>query len=119
MTRRALQRLLPVMLVLALVLLPSAAGSSTKAGPKPVGEIVAVGGSKKLNGGGTRLSMGAKLTLGEHLVMGKGLKATLQLMKPKGAGDRDLVDLSPAKGAKVDVRVSRNGSKITVTITPA
>jgi hypothetical protein len=77
-----------------------------------------VGGSKKLNGGGTRLSRGAKLTLGEHLVMGKGLKATLRLVKPKGVGDKDLVDLSPAKGAKLDVRVSRSGSKITVTITP-
>jgi hypothetical protein len=59
------------------------------------------------------------LTLGERLVMGKGLKATLQLVKPKGAGNKDLVDLVTAKGAKLDVKVSRQGSKIIVVISPA
>jgi len=45
------------------------------------------------------------VTLGEHLVMVNGLKATLHLVKPAGVGEPDLVDLGPAKGAKFNVGV--------------
>jgi hypothetical protein len=118
MTRRAIQCLLPVVLVLALAALPDALAVA-KAKPKSVGVVVTVGGSMKLSARGSRLSKGAKLTLGERLVMGKGLRATLRLTKPKGVGNRDLVDLSPVKGAKLDIKVSRKGSRVIVMISPA
>ena len=117
MIRRAVHYFVPLGLVLSLVAVPAAVGVA-KAKPKSVGTVIAVGGSKKLNGDGGRLGAGANLTLGEQLVMGKGLTATLQLTKPKGVGDEDLVDLSPAKGAKLDVSVSRQGTKIIVAISP-
>ncbi|HXD54247.1 MAG TPA: hypothetical protein VN618_05800 [Solirubrobacteraceae bacterium] len=114
---RGLLRVLPVALVAALVATSVAAGVRS-AKPKPIGAVVAVGGSKKLSGNGVRLGKGARLRLGEHLVMGAGLSATLRLTKPAGAGENDLVDLSPAKGAKLDVKVSRSGATITVAISP-
>lgn len=117
MIRRAARYFVPLGLLLSLVAVPAAVGDA-KAKPKSVGTVIAVGGSKKLKGDGGRLGDGANLTLGEQLVMGKGLRATLQLTKPKGAGDEDLVDLNPAKGAELDVAVSRKGSTIIVTISP-
>ena len=117
MTRRALPYLLSVVLLLALVAPPAAVGGA-EAKPKFVGTVVSVGGSKKLGGGGARLTNGADLTLGEQLVMGKGLRATLRLIKPKGVGDRNLVNLRSVKNAKLDVSVLRQGAKIIVVISP-
>ena len=117
MSSRALLCALSSGLVLALATAPSAV-EAAKLKPKAVGRIVAIGGSKKLTANGTRLHKGEKLTLGEHLVVGKRLTATLQLVKPKGVGDRDLVDLRPAKGVKFHIKISHKGSKITVRISP-
>ena len=118
MTRRTPSHVALVALVLSLVAVPVGFGFA-KATPKSVGTVVALGGSKKLTVDGVPLSKGAKLTLGEHLIMGKGLKATLQLVKPAGAGDKNLVDLTPATGAKFDIGVRRTkGATITVTISP-
>jgi hypothetical protein len=91
-----------------------------------VGEVLALGGSERLSvrrasGGSPRtLKTGAKLRLGDHVVMGKGVTATLRLTRPKGVGtDTNLIDLSPATGAKHDVAVSRKGRRTTIKITPA
>lgn len=110
-------RILLATLVLALAATSVALGVRA-AKPKTVGSVVTLGGSKKLTRNGSRLGRGAKVRLGERLVMGSGLSATLRLTRPKGY-EKDLVDLSPAKGAKLDVKVSRSGATITVTISPA
>jgi hypothetical protein len=50
--------------------------------------------------------------------VGKRLTATLQLVKPKGVGSRELVDLRPAKGVKFDIKVSHKGPRIIVRTSP-
>jgi hypothetical protein len=123
--------LLAAALMVAALLLytHAAATASTARGAaraKPVvGEVVALGGSKRLHvrqssGGSLRpLKTGDKLRLGDHLVMGSRVTATLHLDRPKGvAADTELIDLAPAAGASHDVAVSRKGSLTTVEITP-
>jgi hypothetical protein len=111
-----------VVLVLTLALIAVAGGPAQARKAKPtVGTVTAVSGTKKLSrAGGVRLKVGAKLTLGERIVLGKGVSATLRLLRPKGvASDVDLVKLDPVDGAKEDVRVARDGRYIVVTISPA
>jgi hypothetical protein len=81
----------------------------------------ALGGSKKLSdANGARLKKGAKLTLGERIVLGKGVRATLRLVRPAGVdSDTDLVKLDPVGGAKAVVGVVRDGHATVVTISPA
>jgi hypothetical protein len=86
---------------------------------------VTLGGSKRLSvrraSGGTprRLKTAGELRLGDHVVMGSGVTATLRLTRPKGVStDADLIDLSPVTGTKHDVAVSRKGTRTTVKITP-
>lgn len=118
MSARVALRLLALGLVLVLVAAPAGAHAA-KAGRATVGSVVAVGGSKNLTSAGARLGKGARLTLGQQLTMGRNLTATLRLVKPKGVGEKDLVDLRPAKGARFTVRLSRKGSVITVRIAPS
>jgi hypothetical protein len=91
-----------------------------------VGEVAALGGSKRLSvrqaSGGAlrRLKTDGKLRLGDHIVMGSGVTATLLVTRPKGIStDTDLIELAPATGARHDVAVSRKGTHTTIKITPA
>lgn len=106
-----------LLLGFGLATVPGAAPAA-KSKAKTVGSVTALGGTKNLTIGGKRLAKGATLTLGQHLVMGKGVTATLRLKKPKGVGDRDLVDLRPAKGLKFTIKVSRVRGTITVKVAP-
>jgi hypothetical protein len=89
-----------------------------------VGEVTMLDGSKRLSvqrgGSPRRLRTGDKLRLGDHVVMGRGVIATLRLTRPKGvSADSDLIELSPADGAENDVSVSRSGARTTIRISPA
>lgn len=110
-------------LVIGITLLPAAAGAPASA--KVVGEVVAVGGSKKLTtvdpatGKLHRVKPKDRLTLGQVLVMGAKVTATLRVRIPKGVNpDRDLVELTPVRGTPHRVLVSRKGAYTIVTILP-
>jgi hypothetical protein len=119
--------LVPLMVAALLLLAHPARPATTAARAKPVvGELTELGGSKRLtvrhsSGGAThRLKTGDKLRLGDHVVMGKGVTATLRLTRPKGVdADTDLIDLSPASGAHHDVVIARKGARTTLKISPA
>jgi hypothetical protein len=115
-------RALAVVIAL-LVLVAPAAGNVTKKSPKVVGTITALSGTKKLHARtGKRLlalHKGDKLTLDQVLVMGKGVKATITLKRPKGVRKgTELIQLTPAKGAKPVIRARLRHGVITVKIAP-
>jgi len=89
-----------------------------------VGEVAALGGSKRLSvrqasGSLRQFKTGGKLRLGDHVVMGSRVTATLRLTRPKGvSSDAELIDLAPATGTHHDVAVSRKGKRTTVKIAP-
>lgn len=108
---------------IAFALLPAAAGAP--ASTKVVGEVVAVGGSKKLTtadpASGTlrRVKPNDELTLGQVLVMGERVRATLRVRRPAGvSADRDLINLKPVAGTPHRVRVTLKGGYTIVTILP-
>ncbi len=108
---------------LAIALLPAAAAAP--ASTRVVGEVVAVGGSKDLTtadrGSGKlrRVKPTDELTLGQVLVMGARVTATLRVRRPKGvSADRDLIDLKPVAGTPHRVRVTLKGAYTIVTILP-
>jgi hypothetical protein len=123
--RRLRSALLAVVTALAvgITLLPVAAGAP--ASTKVVGEVVAVGGSKNLTttdpatGKLHRVKRNDQLTLGQVLVMGARVTATLRVRRPKGvSADRELIDLKPVAGTPHRVRVTLKGAYTIVTILP-
>lgn len=90
---------------------PSVA-SEERAG-EPVGTITSLGGSGALQvepAGGTPqpAAAGQTLLLGDRLIAGEGVEATIETTKPAGvSGNEDLVDIGGGKGTAVTV--SRRG----------
>jgi hypothetical protein len=116
-------RALTTTMVALLVLVAPAAGSATRTKPKVVGTVTALSGTKKLQArNGKRLRAvhkGDKLTLDQVLVMGKGVRATIRLQRPKGVRKgTELIQLTPAKGAKPVIRTKLRRGVITVSISP-
>jgi hypothetical protein len=118
MTRRTIATLVAL---LALAAAPAAGAAKTT--PKVVGKVTALSGTKKLQvrvGKRLRtLHKGDRVTLDQIVVMGKGVKATITLQRPrsvkKGA---ELIQFTPAKGAKPVIRAKRRHGVITVQIAP-
>lgn len=86
---------------------------------KIVGSVTAVGGSKKLQlKKGKKLvtaKKGTKLALGDTLVPGKKLTATITLVRPKSVkAGTELILLKPAKGAKQSILVLRKSTTKTI-----
>lgn len=91
-----------------------------------VGKVVAVGGTGGLkakddsSGATRRLRVGDTLVAGQQVVMGKGVTATLRLVRPASvSADDDLVLLQPAPGAHSLIAARREGGATIVEITPA
>jgi hypothetical protein len=119
----SMTRALATVMVALLVLVAPAAGSATRTKPKVVGTVTALSGTKKLQArNGKRLRAvhkGDKLTLDQVLVMGKGVRATIRLQRPKGVRKgTELIQLTPAKGAKPVIRTKLRRGVITVSISP-
>ena len=117
MTRRSIATLV------ALLALAAPAATTAKTTPKVVGKITALSGTKKLQvrvGKRLRtLHKGDKITLDQVLVMGKGVKATITLKRPKGVKKgTELVQFTPAKGVKPVIRAKSRHGVITVQIAP-
>jgi hypothetical protein len=118
MTRRTI-----AILVALLALAAAPAATAAKTTPKVVGKVTALSGTKKLQvRAGKRLRTlhkGDKLTLDQVLVMGKGVKATIILTRPSGVKKgTELIQFTPAKGAKPVIRAKRRHGVVTVQIAP-
>ncbi|MCY7303297.1 MAG: hypothetical protein LH654_09745 [Thermoleophilia bacterium] len=103
----------------------STVAASSAASPKVVGQVVAVGGTKRLlvretPGGPLRqLEASDRLRLGEQVVMGRGVTATLRVSRPAGvSADLDLIELSPVVGTPHRILVSRQGANTVIRIIP-
>jgi hypothetical protein len=95
----------------------------SRSASRVVGTVTALGGTKKLQvRAGKRLRAlhrGDKVTLDQVLVMGKGVKATIRLERPKGVKNgTELIQLTAAKGAKPILRTTVKKGVITVKIAP-
>jgi hypothetical protein len=117
MTRRSIGTLV------ALLALAAPAATTAKSTPKVVGKVTALSGTKKLQvrvGNCLRtLHKGDRITLDQVLVMGKGVKATITLKRPKGVKKgTELIQFTPAKGARSVIRAKRGHGVITVQIAP-
>jgi hypothetical protein len=109
--------------LIALLALAAPAATTAKSTPKVVGKVTAVSGTKKLQVRTSRrlrtLHEGDKLTLDQVLVIGKGVKATITLKRPKGVKKgTELIRFTPAKGAKPVIRAKRRKGVITVQLAP-
>jgi hypothetical protein len=120
--RRAVATMMISLLALAAPVAATAAGKAAKK-PKVVGTVTALSGTKKLEAPKGKhlraVHKGDKVTLDQVLVVGKGAKATIRLKRPKGVRKgTDLIQLTPAKGAKPVNRAKRRRGVITVSIAP-
>jgi hypothetical protein len=91
--------------------------------PETVGKVSSLGGSEKLRverGDDRRtqeLQQGDSLHLGDKVIPGKAVEATLTVKRPRGAGGEDLVTVDPKRG-KVEYSVTvEPTSKRSVEIT--
>ena len=106
----------------SLALVTPASGAGGRAG----GKAIAIGGSKKLQARDTptgplhALRAGDTLILGEEIVLGAGVTATLRTSRPPGVdADIDLITLKPTPGTPHLVSVSRQGTSTIIELTPS
>lgn len=91
--------------------------------PKKVGKVISLNEGKlkvKVGGEGKvrRLAEGDGLRLGDEIIPGKGVEATLTVKRPKGFGDKQLIFVDPGNnGVEHTVSLQRTGKRTTeVTI---
>lgn len=121
MTRRASIIVAVALLALAAPALALATPALAAKRAPVVGKVTALSGTLQVRDGKKlrALHKGDKITLGQRLVVGKGVKATLTLKRPNGvAKGTELVRFAPVKGAKPIIRARLRHGVITVQIAP-
>lgn len=111
--------------VVALVALLGATHGNAAPAKPVVGQVVVVGGTKNVTtrdpatGALRRVAVNERLRLGQQLVLGRGVSATLRVRRPAGVSpDIDLITLRSLRRTNHRVQATRSGVDTIVRIRP-